>query len=191
MNRHFGALGIALAALPAVAMAQATDTDTANVAIDGRVASLCILGDPTPATVDLGQMAATSGTRVGKIAVLPSQTVTLPGSFCNFAGSALRVDATALVSTDASAPPAGFVKAVNYTATASGWAASDAVATTAALADGTSPTASGTGATQPLPNIADIQVALSSFTTPGDAILVAGDYSGAVVVTLGPAAVAD
>jgi hypothetical protein len=31
---------------------------------------------------------------------------------------------------------------------------------------------------------------LSSFTAPGDLILVAGNYNGSVVVTLGPAAIA-
>ena len=43
---------------------------------------------------------------------------------------------------------------------------------------------------QPLPKISDIGLTLSGFTAPGDAILVAGSYSGTIVVTLGPAATA-
>lgn len=189
MRQLTGLVAIALAGLPASALAQSTATGT--VAIDGRVAPLCILGDPSPATVNLGQMAATSGTRTGRIAVLPAQTVTLPASFCNFAGSRVTVTATALTSSDASSPPAGFARAVNYTATATGWAAGNAVATSQALANGTSPSTTGTGATQPLPKLADIGVTLSNFTVPGDLLMVAGNYSGLVVVTLGPAAVAN
>ncbi|WP_157081019.1 hypothetical protein [Novosphingobium naphthalenivorans] len=187
MRKIYSLLVAAAAMAPGAAFAQATDTDTGNVAVNGRVASICILGDPSSATVDLGQMAATSGTRAGRIAVLPGQSVSLPGSFCNFAGSAVKVDATALVANDSSTLQPGFARAVNFTALVTGWASGDATATTAALGDGSSASASGTGGTQPLPKIADIGVALSGFTAPGDAILVAGEYSGTVIVTLGPA----
>ena len=190
MKHLTGFVALTLAALPVSAMAQSAPA-TGTVSIDGRVAPMCILGSPTPAVVNLGQMAVTSGPRVGKIAVLPSQTVTLPLSFCNFAGSVVTVQANALLSADASSPQSGFARAVNYTATATGWAVGNAAATTAALRDGTLPGATGTGGTQPLPKIADIGVTLSSFTVPGDLILVSGNYSGLVVVTLGPAAVAN
>ncbi|WP_423603665.1 hypothetical protein [Sphingomonas sp. MS122] len=183
-------LGIAAAAamLPGTAFAQAaSDTSTGQVVVNGNVARLCILGTPSRATVDLGQMAATSGTRVGRIAALGEQSVTLPGSFCNFAGSALTVTVTALVSTDASAVQPGFAKAVNYTATASNWAITSTAATSAATASGATPTATSTGATQPAPKTADVNVTLSGFTAPSDALLTAGTYNGLVVVTLGPA----
>ncbi len=83
MKHLTGLVAFTLAALPASALAQAT-SDSGMVSIDGRVAPMCILGDPNPATVNLGQMANTSGPRVGRIAVLPTQTVALPASFCNF-----------------------------------------------------------------------------------------------------------
>ena len=176
-------------ALPGVAQAQsASDTATGQVTVGGNVARLCILGTPSSANIDLGQMAATSGTRVGKLATIGTQSVTLPASFCNFAGSALSIDATALVSSDASAVQPGFAKAVNFTATASTWAATPSVVTTAASASGATPTAHSTGATQPLPKQTDLTVALSGFTVPSDLLLTAGSYSGVVVVTLGPAA---
>lgn len=188
MKYPSGLFLIALAAAPLPALAQSA-TATGNVAVGGQVAPLCILGTPNPATVNLGTLANTSGARVGRIATFSPQTVSLPGSFCNFAGSQLSVQATALLSTDDTVPPAGFSRAVNYTATASGWAASNAVATTAALANGSNAAATGSGSTQPLPKLADLTVALSNFTAPGDAILVAGAYSGTVTVTLGPAAI--
>lgn len=182
-----GLVALAAAALPAAAMAQSTETGT--VAVEGSVRPVCILGDPNPALVNLGQLSASSGPRTGRIAVIPSQTVILPASYCNFAGSVVTVSATALTSSDTSAPQPGFARAVNYTATATGWASGASAATTAALRDGSSATANGAGATQPLPRIADISLTLSAFTAPGDLILVAGNYSGTVVVTLGPAAV--
>ena len=192
---------LVLAALPASALAQTADTgtatgtntgtttgtDTGNVAIRGRVAPVCILGAPSQTTIDLGQLAASSGSRAGRIATLAQQSVTLPGSFCNFAGSTLTVAASALVSADATTPAGGFARVVNYTATASNWAPINASTTTSATASGASQSSSGTGTTQPTPKLADVGVTLSAFAVPGDAMLISGTYSGSVTITLGPA----
>lgn len=186
MTCKLGLALIVLAAFPATAIAQTTETGT--VAVEGQVRPVCILGNPNPALVNLGQLSASSGPRTGRIAVIAPRTVTLPASYCNFAGSVVTVRATALTSSDTSAPQPGFSRAVNYTATATNWANGGSTATSAALRDGSTATASGAGATQPLPRVADITLTLSSFTAPGDLILVAGNYSGTVVVTLGPAA---
>lgn len=182
---------IALAVAGAPAFAQATDTDSKDVAVQGSVTPLCLLGQPSQALVDLGNMISTSGTRVGKIRTIPTQTVTLPASFCNFAGSVATVEATALVETSGgtTVPPAGFARAVNFTADAGTWGGGNASATTSATSGGASATSTGTSATQPTPRQTDIAVALSTFTAPGDALLVSGSYSGLVRITLGPAAV--
>lgn len=186
MKPAFGLVAIALAALSAPAMAQTTQTGT--VGVDGSVRPVCILGNPVPPLVNLGQISASSGPRTGRIAVIPSQTVILPASQCNFAGSVVTVRATALTASDTSAPQPGFGRAVNYTATVTGWASGSSAATPSALRDGSNPVATGTGATQPLPKVADLTLTLTNFTAPTDPILVAGNYSGTVVVTLGPAA---
>ena len=180
---------LAATALPGIAHAQsATDTASADVGVSGTVAKLCMLGTPAPAPVDVGQVATTSGTRVGKFAAISDRTVTLPGSFCNFAGSAITVTATALVSDDASPVAPGFAKAVNYTAAVTNWAPGPATVTTNATAAGGSPTNSATGPTQPAPKVADLDVTLSNFTAPSDNLLTAGAYSGLVVIKLGPVA---
>lgn len=182
-----------LAALAAVPMgsanAQSASSDDQSVAINGSVASLCILGEPSRTAIDLGQMAATSGPRIGRIAALGTQQVTLPGSFCNFAGTALTVSAEALVAADTTAVQPGFARAVNYTSTVENWAATEATVTTAASAGGASPSSDASGGTQPLPKIADLTLSLSDFTVPSDLLLVAGAYSGHVTITLGPAVV--
>lgn len=173
------------------ASAQASNTDSGNVAVDGSVAPICILGEPSRQTINLGQMTETSGSRVGKIAPLAVQSVTLPNSFCNFAGSEITMTTTALVQNDATTLRPGFARAVNFTASATNWAASPSSATSAAGADGSNPSTTNGGATQPLPKIADLTAELSGFSVPADSMLISGDYQGTVIITLGPAASGD
>lgn len=173
------------------ASAQASNTDSGNVAVDGSVAPICILGEPSRQMINLGQMTETSGSRIGKIAPLPVQSVTLPNSFCNFAGSEITMTTTALVQNDATTLRPGFARAVNFTASATNWAASPSSATSAAGADGSNPSTTNGGATQPLPKIADLTAELSGFSVPSDSMLISGDYQGTVIITLGPAASGD
>jgi hypothetical protein len=176
-----------LIAAPAAAEAASTTTATGDVGVNGNVAGLCILGPPSRSTIDLGQMAATSGPRVGRIATLPAQTATLPGSFCNFAGTSITIRAEALVGNDASPVQPGFAKAVNFKSTVTDWATVAPNVTTAATAAGGSPIAEGAGGSHPAAKIADLTLTLSNFTVPSDAILVSGLYNGQVTITLGPA----
>jgi hypothetical protein len=177
----------ALIGLSLASSAFAQDSDSETVAVNGQVAPLCILGTPSQSSINLGQLVDVSGTRVGRLTTIANRVVTMPQSFCNYANSAIRVDATALIGSDTSTPPTGFARAVNYGAAVSGWATANAAATTAATAAGTNPTATATGGTQPEPKIADVTLTLSSFAVPSDQLLVAGNYSGQVVITLGPA----
>ena len=178
---------IALFGISFAIPAFAQNSDTKSVTVGGQVAPLCILGTPSQSSINLGQLIDVSGTRVGRLAAITNRTVSMPQSFCNYANSAIRVDATALTGSDTSTPPSGFARAVNFGATVSGWATANAAATTVATAAGTSPTANGTGGTQPTPKLGDVTLTLASFSVPSDALLISGNYSGLVVVTLGPA----
>jgi hypothetical protein len=187
MRRHLSAIGLSTAILVAMpAMAQNSDQET--VQIGGQVAPLCILGTPSQTMVNLGQLIDTSGPRVGKLTTISNRTIMMPGSFCNYANSAITVDATALRAADASTPQPGFARAVNFNAAVSGWATPNASATTAASAAGANPTASNIGGTQPTPKLNDVTLTLSAYAVPSDLLLVAGGYTGQVVITLGPAA---
>jgi hypothetical protein len=166
----------------------AQDSDQENVQIGGQVAPLCILGTPSQSTVNLGQLVDTSGPRVGKLTTISNRVITMPGSFCNYANSAITVDATALRAADTATPQPGFARAVNFNAAVSGWAPTNASATTAASVAGANPTASNIGGTQPTPKLNDVTLTLSAYAVPSDLLLVAGAYTGVVVVTLGPAA---
>ena len=178
----------AVALVAAATPASAQDTDTGTVSVTGNVSRLCILGAPASTVIDLGQMAETSGARVGKLTTIGNKSVTLPGSFCNFANSVVTVDATALVASDTTAAQTGFARAVNFTATASNWAATNAAATTGADRQGAGATATGSGSVQPLPKLSDISLTLSGYSVPGDLLMVAGGYTGSVTVTLAPQA---
>src|SRR4051812_26828908 len=180
------AAAMLLSASAGAAGAQARDTG--DVAVGGNVAGMCKLGPPSRASIDVGQMSATSGPRVGRIATLPEQIVTLPGSYCNFGGTKVTLRAEAMVQPDASTLPAGFARAVNYTSTVTTWAAAPPQVTPAASSSGDSPIAEGSGGTEPAARLTDLILALSAFTVPSDALLIAGTYQGQVTITLGPAA---
>ena len=174
-------------ALPGMAHAQSnSDDETVNVA--GTVAGLCMLGTPSRTAVPLGQLINLSGPRTGKLIAVADQQITLPGSFCNFPGTSVRVSAQAMLSSDTAAVQPGFARAVNFTSIVTNWVSQDATATTAASAGGANPAAVSSGGTQSAPRIADLTLTLNGFVVPSDLLLVAGDYTGSVTITLGPAA---
>ncbi|HET9428160.1 MAG TPA: hypothetical protein VFO69_07360 [Allosphingosinicella sp.] len=187
MMRHFALLAVLAAAPIGVANAQ-DGSDQETVPISGTVAGICVLGPPSQTAVDLGQMINMSGPDAGRIAPLAAQEVTLPDSFCNFAGTHISVSADALLADDSTTVQPGFARAVNFTSTVTNWATGDATVTTAATAGGAMPTAEASGGTQPLPRIADLELTLNNFTVPSNLRLVAGAYAGSVTITLGPAA---
>ena len=186
MRHNLSIAAVALSLAFAGAANAQSNTDTRGVTVNGSVTQLCVLGMPNPSSINLGQMANTSGTRTGKLAAIADQSVQLPASFCNYAGTQISIAATALVEQDETVPPAGFSKAVNFTANVTGWTTSAASVTTAAAFDGSSPTTNSSGPEENAPESVNLTLTLTNFTAPGDAILVAGAYSGLVTITLGP-----
>jgi len=166
----------------------AVNSDQKSVPVTGSVASLCVLGLPSPASVDVGQMAQTSGASVGKITTISEHDVILPASFCNYAGTQVTIEGSALVAADTSAVQPDFARAVNFTSTVTPWATTQASVTTSAGADGSNPTATASGGTLCNPKLTDLKLALTNFTAPSNALLVAGGYTGTVTITLGPSA---
>lgn len=184
-------LAIGMIAVAAPAFGQESNGGIGDVAVAGSVAPVCILGEPSQTVLDLGLLIETAGARVGRLDDVGDRSVVLPGSFCNFAGSIATIEASGLVeaSGNGTAIANGFSRVVNYAASASTWGGNAATTTTSGAADGSGATTTGTSAVQPLPRITDIVVDLGDWTVPGDALLVAGNYSGVVRITLGPAAI--
>lgn len=166
--------------LPAAAMADSS----ATITVTGSVTAACHLGSPTATTVEVGTLANSSD---GTLAPISPQSTTITASWCN-TGSIIGISATPLVAQGfAGAPPAGFTKAVNYTASASGWTATPASFITAGNSSGTvsgTPVPGTQTTTDPVGQT--ITVSVSGFATPASAGRLVADpnYSGTITITL-------
>jgi hypothetical protein len=174
----------ALLAGPAFAQSVLTDTARGSVDVVGDVTRLCSMGLPTPSPVNIGQMVNTGGVRAGQLAAIVNQSVSLPNTFCNYAGTRLTVNADALLTPSTTAT--GFTKAVNYQAAVAGWGAGVASVSTGAAADGSTPSAAGLGSVVAAPRISDLTLTFSGFNAPADLRPVAGAYRGTVTIVVGP-----
>lgn len=166
----FAAAPIALMASPALAQ-----DSTGTVDISGSVAGRCLFTTDN-ASIILGELALPgTDTSAGKLkaSMVNGRNATLVG-WCNNAASTMEVEATKLVNPATAA--SGFTNAVDYTATATANEV-DATDTT---------TVEGAGDAEDVGMFTgNILVTLSDAATDGG-LLVAGDYTGQVTVTLKP-----
>lgn len=167
--------------LPALAFGQATG----NANVVGNVAERCLFTSDDPAVLDIGEMVLTSGPSdaLGRLdaSKLTSRTATLSG-WCNGAAAQIFVEAAPLQNVDfAGTPPAGFDRRVDFTATAT----AEISASPVAVSDSTATNGGSSGTTVGVFK-SGIVVRFASAATPGGGRLVAGKYTGSVVVTLSP-----
>lgn len=167
---------IAFTSLAVLAAPAAAQDATGTVAIDGSVAGRCLFTIPNE-TISLGEMSLPgSDASAGRLdtATVNGRNATLNG-WCNSAAAGMTVESFPLLNTAAGAT--GFTNRVDYTATAS-----------ANGTDGTDTTLTAGGGTQVSVGMftGDILVTLSDASAPSNGILVAGDYTGRVEVTLTP-----
>jgi hypothetical protein len=167
-------------AIPGLAQAQTSNTDSKTVGIVGNVPALCFGGTLTGnGNFDLGVLVDLTTGQLRTDLNAPNKV--LVGSFCT-SRSTITVTATPLEAQNyVASPPSGFSRKVHYLATASGWTATPASFNTSA--------ASNTAATQSRSTAftGDITVAISNFSTDGGSTLrLVGDdaYRGLVTVTL-------
>lgn len=163
--------------IPLVMLASpATAQDaTGTVDISGTVAGRCLFTTDN-ATITLGELALPgTDANAGKLkaSVIDGRNATLVG-WCNNAASTMEVEATKLVNSANAAT--GFTNSIDYLATASANAVDASDTTTVAGAGDPADVGMFTG---------DILVTLSQASTDGG-LLVAGDYTGQVTVTLKP-----
>lgn len=176
-------LAVPLAALGLVVAAPAfaqTNPTQLTFPVTGSVSRLCSIGAITggDSTFALGSLINPATGFLSTTLSAPAKTVT--GSWCN-APSTVTLAATALGATDVTTAPANFTRAVNYTATASGWSATPATFTTGA--------ANNPGAVQnaTTATAGTITVSIGGFTAAGgDALrpVASPTYQGAVTLTL-------
>jgi len=155
-------------------------TTTGTVMIDGSVAPRCLF-TTSNAVINAGELAqAGTGGSAGKLdtSKLDGQSRTLVG-WCNGTASSMSVEAFPVVNTTVtSAPPAGFDRVVNYTATATANAANASDTSIVAGAGSASTVGLFTG---------NVVVTLSNSSTPASGLLIAGAYQGETRVTLSAA----
>jgi hypothetical protein len=175
------AFAVSFTASLAAAPARAQDPAQGNVGLDAQVSQVCVLGEPNPTGLALGQISEASGTRVGRLATIAAQTIQLPGTFCNYGGAALAISASPLAVTSGGAQ-AGFIGAVNYTCSISAWGATAATVRTSA----TSAAGEGASSTSAAPKATDLTLVVSDFATATDELLQPGAYLALVTITLGP-----
>lgn len=179
---------IAASALALIA-GQAHAAESQTIVINGNVVQACVLGAPSLATINLGDMTGADGklttALVSSTSASPSGQVNIPEAWCN-SPSTLTISATSLdlTVTPAYSTPAGFSRKLTYNAQASGWP------TTIIYRPATnfSPTASA--ATGALLAPIDIKIydletlnAAGTGESPG-LVLEAGSYAGTVQLTL-------
>lgn len=179
------ALVAAFAAPPALA-ATTTSPTTAVIMVTGDAPGACTLGTLGNSTLNVGEMVDPA---TGELAKIPSPSPTsITGSWCNTA-STLTVLATPLVAQNfAGAPPSGFTKAVNYTATVSAWTTNPAIFSTSGNVSGVQSQTTPGSQVQPAPNSNTIVVSIGSFASPsvGDFLIADPNYSGLITITLTP-----
>ena len=177
------------AVLATPAMAQNV---TGTINLSGSVAAKCTVTGTTPGStfaqaVAFGELAQSNGTlRTGLDTDFTAAAVQAT-VVCNTGTPKISVDANALVLTPSAAAPTGYANTINYTASVAVSTATPATvnfsnATTAAAG---SPTAVG-AALANTPN--NIKVTATGFATPAASdILMAGSYSGNIVIVISPA----
>jgi len=173
----FAVAALAASALAGPAFAQSTGT----VTVDGTVADRCLFTDPAD-VISVGELALPgSDANAGRLdaSKINNESRTLVG-WCNGTAATMTVEAQPLLNSDfTGAAPAGFDQRIDFTASA---AANSATAT-----DSSTAASPGAGAAVNVGMFTgNVVVTLSSPTTPGGGLLVAGDYNGQVLVTLTP-----
>jgi hypothetical protein len=156
-----------------------------SAGVTGTVAAQCRFSSDDPAVLNIGEMIFTAGANdaVGHLdpTTLTSREATLAG-WCNGAAAQISVQAAPLLNVDfTGAPPQGFDRQVDYTATATAEISANPVA----VSDSTTSSAASPGATVGV-FISDIVVSFAGASTPTGGRLIAGNYSGSVMVTLSP-----
>jgi hypothetical protein len=165
----FFSLPLALLASPA--LAQTADVN-GQIDINGTVAGRCMFTLPNK-TISLGELSLASNGKLD-VSKVNGRSETLTG-WCNSTAATMTVTTTQL--TTGTSAPTGFDNRVDYTATA---------VTGSVSANDTSLTA-GAGAASTVGLFSgDIVVTLSGASSPTNGLMVAGSYTGNVVVTLTP-----
>ena len=179
----------ACAAIAAPAMAQSSATGT--ITLNGTVANKCSVtsapaGSTFAQTVNFGELAQANGTLRSGLAGEFTTAAVQATVVCNTGTPKVAVDANPMVNVTTAAPT-GYANTINYTAsvavTATG--ANAGPFTNSTLAAAAPATAVGSALANSANNVV---ITTNTYATPAATdILVAGSYTGTIVVVISPA----
>lgn len=198
MSRHLiAAAGAALLLTAGSASAQTPGpVVTGTITLNGSVASKCAVmpggasGGTFAATVELGELAGADGLLLPGLTTTPTTANTSSFTLkCTGANLGVSVASTALDNTTTTSAPSGYTETVNFLGRATLDVVTGSSTTTAFVEDasGGTATSANLGAATFLANAPNnVKVSAYGFNTATSAVLLAGGYTGQIVVVLTP-----
>ena len=181
----YAAMAAALLALPQIALAQQT---TGTINLTGTVAGRCSVvggGQSFSETINLGELAGGDGRLRPDLSDASPDAVRNFSLVCTSATPRVRLSATRL-STGTTAPT-GYANNIDYTAEVAVQQASGTPPAITYTTASSLPAPTNVSLTAPLANSADnVTVRVFSFGTDAGALLVAGDYTSVISITISP-----
>ena len=182
--RYLALAAVALA-IPQAAFAQQT---TGTVNVTGTVAGRCGVvggGQSFTDTINLGELAGNDGRLRTDLADASPDAVRNFSVICTTATPRVRLSATRLATPGAS--PAGFANNIDFTAQIAVLQASGTPPQITYTTASSLPAPTNVALTAPLANAADnVTLRVYSFGTAAGALLVAGDYTSVISITISP-----
>lgn len=186
MKRILPLLVVGALAAPAAALAQ---VPSRTVTVTGNVAQACVLGAPTDATLDFGQLtdSTTGRLRAALASTAPAGETVIENAWCN-TPSTITLTASPLTMTAATTPSyalqTGFARAITYTVSLTNWSADVSNRPLAANAE-VEVASQGAQAAAPSMNVVFNRLApLVGGSENANAFIEAGQYAGTVTIKL-------
>jgi len=182
---RYVALAAVLLAIPQVAAAQQT---TGTVNVTGTVAGRCSVvggGQAFTDTINLGELAGNDGRLRTDLTDASPDAVRNFSVVCNTATPRVRLSATRL--STAGTAPTGYAGDIDFTAAIAVLQASGTPPQITYTTASSLPAPTDVSLTSPLANAADnVTLRVYSFGTTAGALLVAGDYTSVISITISP-----
>jgi hypothetical protein len=174
-----------LLALPQMALAQET---TGTINLTGTVAGRCSVvggGQSFTDTINLGELSGNDGRLRTDLTDASPDAVRNFSVVCTSATPRVRLSATRL--STAGTGPAGFANEIDFTAQVAVLQATGTPPQIAYTTASSLPAPTDVSLTSPLANAADnVTLSVHSFGTAAGALLVAGDYTSVISITISP-----
>jgi hypothetical protein len=174
-----------LLALPQMALAQQA---TGTINLTGTVAGRCSIvggGQAFSDTINLGELAGNDGRIRTDLTDASPDAVRNFSLVCTSATPNVRLSATRLAT--GTTAPAGYENNIDFTAEVAVQQASGTPPAITYTTASSLPAPTNVALTAPLANVADnVTVSVYSFGTTAGALLVAGDYTSVISVTISP-----